>query len=61
YVEGFRTDEGRKFIEICRKVVSKKPVVILKGGQSDAGHRATQSHTSSLAGSREVTSAAVRQ
>ncbi|MHA2189851.1 MAG: acetate--CoA ligase family protein [Candidatus Thorarchaeota archaeon] len=61
YVEGFRTDEGRKFIEICRKVVSKKPVVILKGGQSDAGQRAAQSHTSSLAGSREVTSAAFRQ
>ncbi|MHA1929209.1 MAG: acetate--CoA ligase family protein [Candidatus Thorarchaeota archaeon] len=61
YVEGFGTDEGRKFVEISSKITEKKPVIVLKGGQSEAGHRATQSHTSSLAGSAVVTSAAFRQ
>lgn len=61
YIEGFANDEGRKFIEICEKIVPKKPVIVLKGGESEAGHRATQSHTSSLAGDRAVTNAAFRQ
>ncbi|MHA2424600.1 MAG: acetate--CoA ligase family protein [Candidatus Thorarchaeota archaeon] len=61
YIEGFGEEEGRKFVEICSKVTLKKPVIVLKGGQSEAGHRATQSHTSSLAGSAVVTSAAFRQ
>ncbi len=61
YIEGFSDDEGRTFVDICSKVTQKKPVIVLKGGQSEAGHRATQSHTSSLAGSAVVTSAAFRQ
>ncbi|MFW9907835.1 MAG: acetate--CoA ligase family protein [Candidatus Thorarchaeota archaeon] len=61
YIEGFGEDEGRKFVDICSKISPKKPVIVLKGGQSEAGHRATQSHTSSLAGSAVVSSAAFRQ
>jgi len=61
YVEGFGEDEGRRFVEICSKVTLKKPVIVLKGGQSEAGHRATQSHTSSLAGSAVVTTSAFHQ
>ena len=61
YIEGFGEEEGRKFVDICAKVTQKKPVIVLKGGQSEAGHRATQSHTSSLAGSAVVTSAAFKQ
>ncbi|MDF1541147.1 MAG: CoA-binding protein, partial [Candidatus Thorarchaeota archaeon] len=61
YIEGFGQDDGRKFTEICARVTQKKPVIVLKGGQSEAGHRATQSHTSSLAGSAVVASSAFKQ
>ncbi|UCH05131.1 MAG: CoA-binding protein [Candidatus Thorarchaeota archaeon] len=61
YIEGFEEGEGRKFVETCAKVAPKKAVVVLKGGESEAGHRATQSHTSSLAGDMAVTAAAFEQ
>ena len=61
YIEGFGEGEGRKFVEACKKIAKKKPVVVLKGGESEAGHRATQSHTSSLAGDQAVAKAAFHQ
>ncbi|MFX0107416.1 MAG: acetate--CoA ligase family protein [Candidatus Hodarchaeota archaeon] len=61
YVEGFGAGEGRKFVETCSKIVPKKPIIVLKGGESEAGHRATQSHTSSLAGDMAITEAAFKQ
>ncbi|MBE0526311.1 MAG: CoA-binding protein, partial [Candidatus Thorarchaeota archaeon] len=61
YIEGFGEGEGREFVEACKKIAKKKPVVVLKGGESEAGHRATQSHTSSLAGDQAVTGAAFKQ
>ena len=61
YIEGFPEGEGRDFVEAASTVTARKPVVVLKGGKSEAGHRATQSHTSSLAGSAEITSAAFKQ
>jgi len=61
YVEGFGPGEGRDFVVACKKIVPKKPVVVLKGGESEAGHRATQSHTSSLAGDYAITNAAFSQ
>ncbi|MFW9974536.1 MAG: CoA-binding protein [Candidatus Thorarchaeota archaeon] len=61
YIEGFASGEGRDFVEVCKKIAPKKPVVVLKGGESEAGHRATQSHTSSLAGDHVITNAAFNQ
>lgn len=61
YIEGFASGEGRDFVEACKKIAPKKPVVVLKGGESEAGHRATQSHTSSLAGDHVITNAAFNQ
>ncbi len=61
YIEGFGEGEGREFVEACKKIAKKKPVVVLKGGESEAGHRATQSHTSSLAGDQAVAKAAFQQ
>jgi len=61
YLEGFGEGEGREFVEACKNITQKKPVVVLKGGKSEAGHRATQSHTSSLAGIQAVASAAFKQ
>ncbi len=61
YIEGFGEGEGREFVRACDEITPKMPVVVFKGGQSEAGHRATQSHTSSLAGNGAVASAAFRQ
>lgn len=59
YLEGVRNP--RLFLEALKKVASRKPVVIWKGGQTDSGVRAIGSHTGSLAISHAVWSAALRQ
>lgn len=60
YVEG--VEDGRRFMESVRKAVARsKPVVVLKGGKTEAGGRAATSHTGSLAGRGEVFASAVRQ
>jgi len=59
YVEG--VDEGRALFESLYNAAKIKPVVILKGGRSEAGGRATQSHTGSLAGSTKVFDGMIRQ
>jgi acyl-CoA synthetase (NDP forming) len=61
YLEGFGKDEGKDFVEACERIIPKKPVIVLKGGESEAGHRATKSHTSSLAGNFVITNAAFNQ
>ena len=59
YIEGFR--EGRRFLELAKEITKKKPIVIMKAGRTDAGVRAAQSHTASLAGSDMVLDAAFKQ
>jgi len=59
YTEG--TDEGRKLMKAVRGASASKPVLILKGGKTEAGKRAVLAHTGSLAGSNEVFEAAVSQ
>jgi acyl-CoA synthetase (NDP forming) len=59
YVEGIR--DGRRFFEALRNAAARKPVVVLKGGRSSAGHAAASSHTAALAGQMTVWRGAVRQ
>jgi len=59
YLEGIK--EGRKFLEILQEVSARKPVVIWKGGRTEAGGRAIASHTGSLAVSQVIWDAAVKQ
>jgi len=59
YLEGVK--DGRRFLEVCRKITCKKPVVVLKAGRSAAGAEAAKSHTGSLAGSSEAYKAAFKQ
>ena len=47
YIEGMR--DGRRFFESVQRAARKIPVVIWKGGVTEAGARATFSHTGSLA------------
>jgi acyl-CoA synthetase (NDP forming) len=59
YTEG--TEEGRKLMKAVQEASGRKPVIILKGGRTEAGRRAVMAHTGSLAGSSEVFKAAVHQ
>ncbi|RMG39856.1 MAG: CoA-binding protein [Methanobacteriota archaeon] len=43
-------NKGREFIEVCRRVVRKKPIIAIKSGTSKAGARAASSHTGAMAG-----------
>ena len=60
YVEGVR--DGRAFVAAAREARQQgKRVVAVKVGRTDAGIRASQSHTGALAGTNEVWDAAVRR
>lgn len=59
YVEGVK--DGKKFLKAARKAAQAKPVIVLKGGTTEAGSRATLSHTGSLAGTAEVYLGAFKQ
>ncbi len=47
YLEGVR--DGRRFFASLRRAAARHPVVVWKGGVTEAGARATFSHTGSLA------------
>ncbi|MDO8491704.1 MAG: CoA-binding protein [Dehalococcoidia bacterium] len=59
YVEGFR--DGSRFLRVARATSRKKPIVMLKAGETPAGAGAARSHTASLAGSAAVFEAACKQ
>ena len=59
YIEGVR--DGRRLFHLLRELTPRKPVVIWKGGQTEAGTRATASHTGSLAESMVIWRAVMRQ
>ncbi len=59
YMEGLKN--GRRFLEVAKRVSKVKPIIVLKAGRSERGALAAASHTGSLAGSDEVYSAAFRQ
>ena len=59
FVEGF--GDGRRFVDVARKVTSKKPVVVLKAGKMTAGATAAASHTGSMAGSHAAIRAGLRR
>jgi acyl-CoA synthetase (NDP forming) len=59
YLEGLK--DGRAFFEAAKKITTKKPLIIWKGGQTDGGSRAILSHTSAIAGSKKIWNAMCRQ
>jgi acyl-CoA synthetase (NDP forming) len=56
FVEALR--DGPRFLAAARHAAERKPIVMLKGGRSDAGRRAAGSHTGSLTGAWDVYRAA---
>lgn len=61
YIEGFKEGDGRRFLDVARDVVQKKPVVVYKSGRTVAGQVSASSHTGSLAGSYQLTRDVLRQ
>lgn len=59
YLEGVK--DGRRFLEIAKEVVKKKPIIVYKAGRTEVGARATLSHTGSLAGSDNIFEAVCKQ
>jgi acetate---CoA ligase (ADP-forming) len=59
YVE--KVTDGRRFLELAKRVTAKKPLVVLRAGRSARGQKAVASHTGSLAPSDKVFETALRQ
>ena len=59
YLEG--TKDGRRLYNVSKKISKKKPIILWKGGRTEAGARAVVSHTGALAGSRRVWDGVLRQ
>jgi acetyltransferase len=53
--------DGRRFLEIARQIVSKKPLLVFKAGSTPEAARAAKSHTAAMAGNDAVFEAACRQ
>ena len=59
YLEGVK--DGKRFLEVSRRVAEEKPIIIVKGGRTAPGASMALSHTASLSGRDEVFSAVCKQ
>jgi len=59
YIEGAKN--GREVLTSLIDTAKKKPIVVLKGGRTNAGARVASSHTGALAGNQEIWTAAFHQ
>ena len=59
YIEGFKAGAGARFYQQAGQC--GKPVIVYKAGRTEAGRKATESHTASIAGEYAVAKAAMKQ
>ncbi|MEE9936287.1 MAG: CoA-binding protein [Deltaproteobacteria bacterium] len=59
YVEDIKDADA--FLRTLKKTTARKPVILLKGGKTEAGSKAAASHTGAMAGNYTLWAAAVRQ
>jgi acyl-CoA synthetase (NDP forming) len=59
YLETFQN--GRAFLDVCRRITPHKPLVVLKVGRSEKAQKAIESHTGRMASPAEVFWGAGRQ
>ncbi len=54
-------NDGRRFLDLCRQIVPRKPVAAIKGAVTGPGARASVTHTGSIAGRDDLYDALFRQ
>lgn len=54
YLEGIKEGRGNKLKWVLNQTENNKPIVIVKGGQTDAGSKATLTHTASISGKNKI-------
>jgi acyl-CoA synthetase (NDP forming) len=59
YIEGVK--QGRRLMQLVRRISMTKPVIIWKAGRTKVGIRAAASHTASLAGDSAIFDIALKQ
>jgi acyl-CoA synthetase (NDP forming) len=59
YLEGIR--DGKRFLEIARRITARKPLLLLKSGRTEAGAKASASHTGSMAADDRIFEAVCSQ
>ncbi len=59
YMESVKN--GRRFVEVAKKVSMEKPIVAIKAGRSERGAKAAMSHTGSLVGDTKLYDVAFRE
>ncbi len=59
YVES--TKNGPRFFDVAKRVSLKKPIILLKGGETDAGVHAASTHTGAMASDSKVFAAMCAQ
>ena len=59
YLESVK--DGQRFFDSARRVGKKKPVIVLKGGRTEAGDRAAASHTGAMVANFRLFEALCRQ
>jgi acyl-CoA synthetase (NDP forming) len=59
YIEGVQ--DGEKFLQLSGEIGKRKPIVVWKGGESEAGARTAASHTGAMAGEGRIWEAVFRQ
>jgi acyl-CoA synthetase (NDP forming) len=52
YLEGIK--DGNRLLKVAREISLNKPIIVLKGGHTDAGIKASASHTGTLAVSTAI-------
>lgn len=53
--------DGRRFLEVARRVAKKKPIIVYKPGRTSESKKALASHTGSIAGDHKIYQSAFRQ
>lgn len=54
-------ERGFAFMELAKRIARRKPIIVLKAGESPAAKKAVASHTGVLAGSQEAVEAAFHE
>ena len=53
--------DGPRFLKLARRIIRKKPIIVLKSAVTSSGAKASETHTGAIAGEDRVYDAAFRQ